>query len=81
MFFLWQSCANYLWYFREIFSDAESVVGPNDTTVEYGEDSFDLEAAGNIWEGMMPSSQCESHLSSLQISDPDCVYCQHGCEN
>ena len=56
-------------------------MGPNNTTVEYGEDDFDIRDAAHVWDNMVPSSQNDSAISSSQQSGPDCVYCQNECEN
>ena len=65
---------------RDTFSDADSLIGPDDTTVAYGESNIDTEAASYPWNKFVPSLQPDSVLSSSQVSDPDCVYCKHKCE-
>ena len=72
------NCYVYAWSVSncsDIFSDTESIIDPDATTVAYGDEDFETGLATEPWDKFVLSSQNDSFLSS-QTSEPGCIYCK-----
>ncbi len=65
---------------RDIFSEEDTLIVPDASTIVYGDDDLDLIDATEAWDKFVPSSQSESQYSSSQKTDPDCHYYAQECE-